>query len=143
MLLATPRAALLALFAAPFPLVACHAGPSEPAPTIAAPDATPQAASPRQHQAHRIIEQDHRHVVQLRVDDRIVLPVDPAFEWRVAFEDASAFARFTEADSGGEAYRLTKAGPWRLMVYGDPKCLKLDGGCGLSKRRWDVTIDAR
>jgi hypothetical protein len=63
--------------------------------------------------------------------------------WRVDFEDKSAFARFTEADAGGEAYRVTKAGPFRIMVFGEPKCLATDSGCGVSKRRWDITLDVR
>lgn len=115
----------------------CHAGPSEPTPPQEAPA---KPSGPKQQQVHRIIDKDHRHVVDMQVDDVFVLPADPAFDWRVDFEDKSAFARYTEGDAGGEAYRLTKAGPYRTMVYGDPKCLKLEAGCGISRRRWDITF---
>jgi hypothetical protein len=113
----------------------CHSKASEPAPEI-----TKASAS---HETHRIVESDHRHVVQLSRDDLFVLPSDPAFEWHVDLEDRSAFDRVTTVDAGGEAYRLVKAGPFRLMVHGDPKCLRTDGPCGLSKRRWDVTFNVK
>ena len=124
-------------------LAACHAGPSEPTSSTAPAESAPQPLQPAHRlEAHHIIERDHRHVVPLRVDDRVVLPNDPAFDWRVDFEDRSAFVRVadTDAEAASETYRVTKAGPFRMMVYGDPKCLKTDAKCGLSKRRWDVTV---
>jgi hypothetical protein len=114
-------------------LAACRPGASEPAEDHAT------RVEDRHHQTHHIIESDHRHVIPLRRDDRIVLPSDPAFDWHVELEDRSAFARVVGEDAG-EAYRVTKAGPFRMMVFGEPKCLRNDGGCGLSRRRWDVTV---
>jgi hypothetical protein len=81
-------------------------------------------------------------MIPLHVDDRLTLPDDPAFDWRIDFEDKGAFTTVHDGDAG-EAYRVVKTGPLRIMVYGDPKCLKNDGGCGLSKRRWDITVDSR
>ncbi len=116
-------------------VVSCQSRASEPAP-----ESTRASAA---HETHRIIEGDHRHVVQLARDDLFVLPSDPAFDWRVDLEDRSAFERVTTAEAGAEAYRLVKAGPFRVMVHGDPKCLRTDGPCGLSKRRWDVTFNVK
>ena len=120
---------------------ACHSSASEPIPEPSS--ATGDATGPQHHETHHIVEGDHRHILHLHVDDRVVLPDDPAFDWRVDFENKSAFARLTEPGSVRPAYRLVKAGPFRMMVYGDPKCVKGDSGCGISKRRWDVTVDVR
>ena len=134
----TPLPLLLALVAVAS--AACHSGPSEPLPPAPAPS-TRESGDPTHAETYRIVQQDHRHVIPLRVDDRIALPDDPAFDWRIEFEDRSAFAAV--ADAGGAPYRVTKAGPFRTMVYGDPKCLKTDAGCGLSYRRWDVTFSVK
>ncbi len=115
--------------------VSCQSKASEPAPE--------RARASASHETHRIVEGDHRHVVQLARGDVFVLPSDPAFDWRIDLEDRSAFERVTTLDAGGEAYRLVKAGPFRVMVHGDPKCLRTDGPCGLSKRRWDVTFNVK
>ena len=128
-------------------LAACRSPPSEPdervgAGTTGASTRTAEA-DPRRHETHRILEGDHRHIVPLRVDDRIVLPVDSVFDWRVEFEDPSAFARFPDGATGGIAYRVTKAGPLRMRVFGDPVCRKADAACGTSRRQWDVTLDVK
>jgi len=115
---------------------ACHSGPAEPRPPTP-PDAT--SSGERRVEAHRVVAGDHRHVIPLRVGDLIVAPDDTAFDWRIDLEDTSAFATAAPRD-GAAAYRVTKAGPLRIMVYGDPKCLNTDAACGLSKRRWDITL---
>jgi hypothetical protein len=129
-------AALVLVFVA-----ACH-GDAHNEPTPASPAASATTPTrPVGHQTHRIVFQDHRHVVPLRVDDLVLLPDDPAFEWKIEFEDKSAATQATDVDAGGEAYRVTKAGPVRVMVYGDPKaCMHSDAACTLSKRRWDITL---
>jgi hypothetical protein len=138
-----PRIANLSLLhAAALLLASCHPGPSEPTPSAASTDASSRTRADRHHEVHRILERDHRHVIPLRVDDELILPDDPAFDWRVDFEDPSGFERVTGASQNprDESYRVTKAGPFRMMIYGDPKCLKTDPKCGTSKRRWDVTV---
>ena len=114
---------------------ACEDKAIEPGPIPVASSRGPAEVAP--HNIHRIIEADHRHVIQLVVEDEIVLPSDPAFDWRVEFEHAGGF--LPAPLEGGIAYRASKAGLFRMMVFGNPKCLTRDGGCGLSKRRWDVT----
>ena len=119
---------------------ACHGDtPIEPTPAASA--SAPAPVRPAGRQTHRIVFQDHRHVVPLRVDDLVVLPDDPLFEWRIEFEDKSAGTRVTDVDAGGEAYRVTKTGPVRVMVFGEPKaCMHSDAACTVSKRRWDITL---
>jgi hypothetical protein len=145
-------------------VAACHAGASEPSPaSTASSSSTPPPVAhaapartdtttasdagdtpdPRHHVLHRIIEADHRQVIPLRLDDRIALPLDPTFDWRIDFENRSAFAPFNEEGGGPDVYRVTKAGPLRVMVYGEPKCMKSDAACTLSKRRWDIAFDVR
>jgi hypothetical protein len=109
----------------------CRATPDEPAPAATRPGA-------RRPETHRVVERDHRHVIEMHEGDRIALPDDHDFDWRAELEDPSGFVR-----DGADAYRLTKAGPFRMMFYGEPKCLRTDAGCGLSRRRWDVTVDVR
>jgi hypothetical protein len=145
MVTATPRSAFFAL--APLlclALAACDDKTSEPAaPKASAPAAPVPSAAPVDTGPpvlHRIVYADHRNVVPLRVGDGVVLPDEPQFDWRFDFEDKSAFTRVTDVDAGGEAYRVTKPTLLRIMVYADPKCMKVDSGCGLSKRRWDVTL---
>ena len=80
-------------------------------------------------------------MLAFRVDDLVLLPDDPAFEWKIEFEDKSAATQATDIDAGGEAYRVTKTGPVRVMVFGDPKvCMHSDAACTVSKRRWDITF---
>jgi len=135
----------LALGLASASLAACQDQPIEPPP--APKPATPQVST--QHDAtHVIVASDHRRMIVLRVDDRIQLPVDPGFNWRIELEDKSAFARYTAADAGFETYTVTKAGLLRVMVFGDPKCpMKgdaTDPACaGISKRRWDITFNVQ
>jgi hypothetical protein len=125
-------------------LAGCHDRPAEP---VTVHDAgAPVAAGPASpHDVHHIIDADHRRVIHLAVDDKIVLPNDPVFDWHVDFEDKGSFVPFT-GDAGQGAtptYRAAQAGLFRMMVYGDPKCLVHDGGCGISKRRWDITAEVR
>jgi hypothetical protein len=122
-------------------LLSCDGGPSEPLKQTR--ERSGDLPAEVHHDSHRIIEADHRHILHLRTDDRVLAPNDPAFDWHIALEDPSAFARVSGDESAPEVYRLTKAGPYRIMVYGDPKCLKSDAACTLSKRRWDVTVDVR
>jgi len=136
-----------------FAVVACHGTASEPVATSASASASPSAtvATPPPRtgsgpELHRIVFADHRHVVNLRVGDRIAIPIDPEIDWHVTFEDKSAFERVPDADAGSEVYRITKPGPLRVMAFGDPKCLKASKTdakpCGVSRRRWDVTFAA-
>jgi len=114
-------------------LAACHPHQSEPRPVAV-------DASPTPHDLHHIVEKDHRHTIYLRVADKIALPADTQFDWSIKFEDEHSFVLFTgDAGQGPDpAYRAEKSGVFRMMVFGDPKCAKQDGGCGLSKRRWDI-----
>jgi hypothetical protein len=120
---------------------ACHGDtPSEPLPAAASAE-EPASSAPHVREAHRIVFQDHRHILPLRVDDLLLLPDDAAFEWKIEFEDKSAAERATDAGAAGEAYRMTKPGPFRAMVFGDPKaCMHSDAACTISKRRWDITL---
>jgi hypothetical protein len=120
-------------------LTACQGKKSEPPKPVI--DAAP--ASP--HDLHRIVDSDHRNTIHLRMPDKFALPTDDRFDWRAEFEDKTAFVLFVgDAGQGASsAYSPTKTGVTRMMVHGDPKCLKLDGGCGLSKRRWDIIVDVR
>ena len=121
-------------------VTACHARASEPTPPPTKLESTGAAV---QRETHRIVDTDHRRLIPLHVDDVFVLPTDWRFDWHAELEDKSAFAPFTEVDAGADAFRLTKGGIYRTMIYGDPKCLKTDAACGLSKRRWDVTFDVK
>lgn len=106
-----------------------------PHPVIDAGPSTP-------HDVHRIVYADHRHVVNLRVGDKLALPDDAAFDWRVDFEDKSSFTALADAGAATE-YQSNRAGLYRMMVFGMPKCLAQEAGCGLSKRRWDVTANVQ
>jgi hypothetical protein len=121
------------------PLLACHDEPQHSAPSATA---TASAAA-RVPETHVVVQADHRNVIRMTVGDRIALPTDPELDWRAEFEDKNAFRPVAEGGASTATFAIEKTGPLRVMVYGDPKCAKRDGGCGLSKRRWDVTLDVR
>jgi hypothetical protein len=144
------KTALLTLaLLASAPLVACHPDASEPGsakaaspPMSSAASNTPTSPAPSNEaaapQSHRIVQKDHRSVVNLHVGDTILAPDDPAFAWKIELENKSAFVHVKDAD---ESYRITKPGALRIMVFGNPKaCMNTDAACTISRRRWDVTL---
>jgi len=124
-------------------LAACHAGPSEPTSSTAPAESAPQPMQPRIDSKHTTSSS----ATTATSSAACRRPRGAAERsGRSTGASTSRTARRslrvadTDAEAASETYRVTKAGPFRMMVYGDPKCLKTDAKCGLSKRRWDVTV---
>ena len=79
---------------APMLTTACHDRPAEPLAVHDAGGSATQAPQATPHDVHHIVAEDHRRVIKLGVDEKIVLPNDPAFDWRVDFEDKGSFEPF-------------------------------------------------
>src|SRR6202034_1088429 len=111
---ASVPALVLACLASLTSLGACHGTASEPTPAASSASGSPSAASsepatstpaPTGPETHAVVFADHRHVVQLRVDDRFVIPSDPEIDWRAEVHGKSGGGRGTGVDAGGEGYR--------------------------------------
>jgi hypothetical protein len=108
---------------------------------VAAACKLPAEGSSHASATHVIAESDNLKSVEISVGDFIESPHDDAFEWRMVAP--SPLFEAVDPLVGQARYRAAEKGSTRLIVDGDPKCLKLDAACGISRREWTIFLIVR
>lgn len=127
--------------------VACLVVSCTPPPDVAPATDAGSARSPLNvvpaHNAapHVIARSDHLHLLQLSVGDSIELPADDAYDWSIV--PPGPLFESVPGDGGRLRYRAIRAGGGHLVVYGDPKCFKSDGGCGTARIDWTIFLGVK